>query len=117
MQVRVARELPAIVTVSESSRRDISSQMQVKPERMTVVPVGVDPTVFRPIEGQVPVPGASWSRSSSDVPMKGLVPMLEAVAKLRTEREVELVVIGRPARVAGSTRRSNGWASAKWSAA
>jgi glycosyltransferase involved in cell wall biosynthesis len=34
--------------------------------------------------------------SSSDVPMKGLVPLLEAVAKLRTEREVELVVIGNP---------------------
>jgi glycosyltransferase involved in cell wall biosynthesis len=34
--------------------------------------------------------------SSSDVPMKGLVPLLEAVAKLRTERQVELVVIGRP---------------------
>ena len=34
--------------------------------------------------------------SSSDVPMKGLVPLLEAVAKLRTERTVELLVIGRP---------------------
>jgi glycosyltransferase involved in cell wall biosynthesis len=34
--------------------------------------------------------------SSSDVPMKGLVPLLEAVAKLRTERELELVVIGNP---------------------
>jgi glycosyltransferase involved in cell wall biosynthesis len=34
--------------------------------------------------------------SSSDVPMKGLVPLLEAVAKLRTERDVELVVIGNP---------------------
>ncbi len=34
--------------------------------------------------------------SSSDVPMKGLVPLLEAVAKLRTERDVELTVIGRP---------------------
>jgi glycosyltransferase involved in cell wall biosynthesis len=34
--------------------------------------------------------------SSSDVPMKGLVPLLEAVAKLRTERDIELVVIGNP---------------------
>ena len=34
--------------------------------------------------------------TSSDVPMKGLVPLLEAVAKLRTEREVTLTVIGRP---------------------
>ena len=28
--------------------------------------------------------------------MKGLVPLLEAVAKMRTKREVELTVIGRP---------------------
>jgi glycosyltransferase involved in cell wall biosynthesis len=28
--------------------------------------------------------------------MKGLVPLLEAVAKLRTERDIELVVIGKP---------------------
>ena len=34
--------------------------------------------------------------TSSDVAMKGLVPLLEAVAKLRAERDVELVVIGRP---------------------
>jgi glycosyltransferase involved in cell wall biosynthesis len=34
--------------------------------------------------------------SSSDVPMKGLVPLLEAVAKLRAEREIELCVIGKP---------------------
>jgi glycosyltransferase involved in cell wall biosynthesis len=34
--------------------------------------------------------------ASADVPMKGLVPLLEAVAKLRTERPVELVVVGRP---------------------
>jgi glycosyltransferase involved in cell wall biosynthesis len=34
--------------------------------------------------------------SSSDVPMKGLVPLLEAIAKLRTERDIDLVVIGQP---------------------
>jgi len=38
--------------------------------------------------------------------MKASSRCFEAVAKLRTEREVELVVIGAPARVAGSTRRS-----------
>jgi glycosyltransferase involved in cell wall biosynthesis len=96
MQVRVARRLPAIVTVSESSRTDIAAQMGVPEERMTVVPVGVDHTVYRPIEGVVPVPGRLMVTSSSDVPMKGLVPLLEAVAKLRTERDIELVVIGKP---------------------
>jgi glycosyltransferase involved in cell wall biosynthesis len=96
MQVRVAQQLPAIVTVSNSSRRDITAQMGVSPERMTVVPVGVDHTVFRPMDDVVPVPGRLMVTSSSDVPMKGLVPLLEAVAKLRTERDIELVVIGKP---------------------
>ncbi len=96
MQCTVARALPRIVTVSESSRRDIATQMGVAPERMTVVPVGVDHTVFRPRPELTPVPGRIMVTSSSDVPMKGLVPLLEAVAKLRTEREVELVVIGNP---------------------
>ena len=96
MQVRVARALPAVLTVSQNSRQDIAAQMDVPPERMTVVPVGVDHTVFRPFEDVSPVPGRIMVTSSSDVPMKGLVPLLEAVAKLRTERDVELTVIGRP---------------------
>jgi len=96
MQVRVARRLPRIVTVSESSKADIASQMGVDPRRMTVVPVGVDHTVFRPRPERRRIPGRIMVTSSSDVPMKGLVPLLEAVAKLRTEREVELLVIGRP---------------------
>jgi glycosyltransferase involved in cell wall biosynthesis len=96
MQLKVARALPRVVTVSESSKRDIVAQMGVDVDRMTVVPVGVDHTVFRPQADVQPVSGRIMVTSSSDVPMKGLVPLLEAVAKLRTEREVELVVIGNP---------------------
>jgi glycosyltransferase involved in cell wall biosynthesis len=96
MQVKVARALPAVLTVSRNSHKDITAQMQVRPERMTVVPVGVDHTVFRPRDDVTPRPGRIMVTSSSDVPMKGLVPLLEAVAKLRTERHIELTVIGRP---------------------
>ncbi|HXQ43119.1 MAG TPA: glycosyltransferase family 4 protein [Acidimicrobiales bacterium] len=96
MQIRVAQRLPRVVTVSESSKADIAVQMKVDPDRMTVVPVGVDHTVFRPRPDRPRATGRIMVTSSSDVPMKGLVPLLEAVAKLRTEREVELVVIGRP---------------------
>jgi len=96
MQVKVARALPRVVTVSESSKVDIAAQMGVDIGRMTVVPVGVDHTVFRPQADVDPVPGRIMVTSSSDVPMKGLVPLLEAAAKLRTEREIELVVIGNP---------------------
>src|SRR6185437_7408895 len=45
MQVRVARAMPAALTVSQTSRTDIAAQLGVAPERMTVVPVGVDHTV------------------------------------------------------------------------
>jgi glycosyltransferase involved in cell wall biosynthesis len=96
MQIRVAQKLPRVVTVSESSKGDINTQMLVPLDRMTVVPVGVDHTVFRPRPERPRAPGRIMVTSSSDVPMKGLVPLLEAVAKLRTERDVELVVIGRP---------------------
>jgi glycosyltransferase involved in cell wall biosynthesis len=98
MQTRVARRLPAVVTVSNSSRADIARQLGVETGRMTVVPVGVDHEVFRPQPDVTPVPGRLMATSSSDVPMKGLVPLLEAVATLRASREIELVVVGRPRR-------------------
>jgi glycosyltransferase involved in cell wall biosynthesis len=108
MQVRVARRLPAVLTVSHNSKADIHAQMGVPLERLTVVPVGVDHTVFRPYEDVAKRPGRLMVTSSSDVPMKGLVPLLEAVAKMRVEREIELTVIGRPqpkGRVAATIER------------
>jgi glycosyltransferase involved in cell wall biosynthesis len=96
MQVRVARRLPAVLTVSESSRVDIVDQMGVAPERLSIVPVGVDTTRFRPLPHVQRVPGRLMTTASADVPLKGLVPLLEAVAKVRTERHAELVVIGKP---------------------
>ena len=94
MQARVARRLPRILTVSESSRHDISRHLGVDPGRVEVVPVGVDHTRFRPLAGRSPVPGRVMATTSADVAMKGLVPLLEALAKVRTERAAELVVVG-----------------------
>jgi glycosyltransferase involved in cell wall biosynthesis len=96
MQARVARKVPRIVTVSESSRRDIADQLGVPLGRIAVVPVGVDDSVFRPLPGIRRIPGRIMTTASSDVPMKGLIPLLEALAKVRTERpDAHLVVIGR----------------------
>ncbi len=96
MQVRVVKQLPAVLTVSHNSKIDINAQMKVPLERLTVVPVGVDHTVFRPYDDVVKKKGRLMVTSSSDVPMKGLVPLLEAIAKLRTERDIDLIVIGQP---------------------
>jgi glycosyltransferase involved in cell wall biosynthesis len=96
MQGRVVRQLPRIVTVSQSSRADISAQMGVDIERIDVVPVGVDESQFFPMPEVRRVPGRLMTTASADVPLKGLVPLLEALAKVRTERHAELVVIGSP---------------------
>ena len=93
MQARVVRRLPSLLTVSQSSSGDIVRDFAVEPSRLTVVPVGVEHEVFVP--PTVPrVPGRIVVTASADVALKGVVPLLEAVAKLRTERDVELLVVG-----------------------
>ncbi len=63
---------------------------------MAIVPVGVDPDLFKPQPGVERIPGRLITTASADVTMKGLSFLLEALAKLRTERDVTLVVIGKP---------------------
>ncbi|HEX6238720.1 MAG TPA: glycosyltransferase family 4 protein [Acidimicrobiales bacterium] len=96
MQTRVASRLVRVVTVSESSFADIAADHGVEPGRMAVVPVGVDIDLFRPLPGVAAMPGRLITTASADVTMKGLRFLLEALAKIRTERpEVHLVVIGK----------------------
>ena len=96
MQKRVARQVPRILTVSSSSKRDIVEQYRLSPEQLAVVPIGVDHTHFRPLPDVARVPGRVMTTASADVPFKGLLPLVEALAKLRTERpEAHLVVVGR----------------------
>jgi glycosyltransferase involved in cell wall biosynthesis len=96
MQKRVARRFGRILTVSESSRRDIAVQMKVDPARLAVVPIGVDHRRFRPRADIPRIEGRIMTTASADVPLKGLIPLLEAVAKVRVEHpEAHLVVVGR----------------------
>jgi glycosyltransferase involved in cell wall biosynthesis len=103
MQGRVARRLSQVLTVSRSSARDIAADFGVAPERIEVIPLGVEPEVFRHYQ-DVRVPGRIVAMASADTPMKGIATLLEAFAKLRTEREVELLLISRP-KPGGPTER------------
>jgi glycosyltransferase involved in cell wall biosynthesis len=96
MQGRVASRLPRIVVVSENSIRDIHTDMGVPYDHMRLVSVGVDPDLFRPRPEVARIPGRLITTASADVALKGLAYLLEAMAKLRTEREVSLTIIGKP---------------------
>ena len=104
MQTQVARRLPRVLTVSESSKADIARDHRVPPERVHVVPVGVDPDLFSPVPSIARQPGRLITTASADVTMKGLSFLLEAVAKLRTERHIELTIIGKPVRDSAASR-------------
>jgi len=96
MQGRVASRMPRIVVVSENSIKDINADMGVSFDRMRLVPVGVDPDLFKPHPELQRIPGRLITTASADVALKGLAYLLEAMAKLRTERDVTLTIIGKP---------------------
>ena len=94
MQARVARRLLKILTVSDSARGDIVREFDADPRGVAVVHNGVDAELFRPLPRIPRVPGRVITVASADLPIKGLVFLIEAVAKLKTERDIELVVVG-----------------------
>jgi glycosyltransferase involved in cell wall biosynthesis len=96
MQKRVARRLPSVLTVSGSSRREIVDDLGVRPERVHVVPIGADTRIFTPDPAVPVVPGRIITTSSADVPLKGLIHLVTALATLRAAHPAaHLVVVGR----------------------
>jgi glycosyltransferase involved in cell wall biosynthesis len=95
MQRRVAQRLDSVLTVSQSSGREITEHLGVRPERVHVVPIGADVRLWSPDASVAEVPGRIVTTASADVPLKGLVYLIEALAKVRTERDAHLVVVGK----------------------
>jgi glycosyltransferase involved in cell wall biosynthesis len=93
MQGRVARRIPRLLTVSRSSEVDIRKAFGIPEGRLTTIPLGVDTEQFRPSAERVP--GRIVCVASADAPLKGVSYLLEAVAKLRAERPVELKLVSK----------------------
>jgi len=96
MQGKVASKMPRIVVVSENSITDINKDMGVSRDRMRLVPVGVDPDLFKPLPNIAREPGRLITTASADVALKGLSYLLEAMAILRKDRDIRLTIIGKP---------------------
>jgi glycosyltransferase involved in cell wall biosynthesis len=98
MQKRVARRLSSVLTVSGSSQQEIVDHLGVRQDRVHVVHIGADTDLFSPDPAVAQVPGRIVTTSSADVPLKGLVHLVEALAKIRTEYPAaHLVVVGKRA--------------------
>jgi glycosyltransferase involved in cell wall biosynthesis len=96
MQTRVARRVPRILTVSDTSWRDLVDEMGIDPGRLHTVPLGVDTERFRPL-GRPRITGRVLTTASADVPLKGLLHLIEALPRLRCRHpDAHLVVVGRP---------------------
>jgi UDP-glucose:(heptosyl)LPS alpha-1,3-glucosyltransferase len=98
-----SKRLRGVIAVSQGLKRELVEQYKISPERIRVIPNGVDRKVFKPAESQeeraelrravgltekqfvAVFMGGDWDR-------KGLADVIHAVAKLP---EVKLVVVGR----------------------
>ncbi len=98
MQTRVAKRLDRVITVSGNSYDDICRDHLVEPENLHIVPVGVDPDLFKPLPEIQRHPNQIISTASSDVAMKGQRYLLEALAMIRRDRpelDLNLVIVGK----------------------
>jgi glycosyltransferase involved in cell wall biosynthesis len=95
MQSRVARRVGPVLTGSQSSRDDICRDFGVPASQVTVIPLGVDTRLFYPRPGPR-VPGRVVAVASADSPVKGVSTLLRAFAKVITEQDAELTLVGRP---------------------
>lgn len=96
-QLRVARQLDRILTVSEASRRDIGQEYGVTANRMRVVGNGINLDVFHPLEGVARAEDQLITTLSADAPLKGFRYLAEALHEVRKRRpNVELTVVGKP---------------------
>ena len=105
MQKKVAPNLKAICTPSLNSKNDIVNDFNVSDSKISVIPNGIDFSVFSPKKNIPRVLGQIITTASADVPLKGLDFTLKAIANLIKDYPyIRLIVIGAP-RAGGHTER------------
>lgn len=101
------RRLPdAVVTLTEATRRELLSRNGLQPERVVVIPSGVDPGRFRPdeearvrVRAEFGVEGPLVVNVSDFDPAKGLEHYLSAAQRIaRTLPEARFLLVGRGSR-------------------
>jgi MMP alpha-(1->4)-mannosyltransferase len=95
MQMKVARNLPYIITVSQTARQHISETFSLPENRFRVIYNGIDTDIFCPSPKVSRLNNRLLVVISRDTPVKGLRYMLEALAVLNKKHRLELVVVAK----------------------
>ena len=91
MQSIVSKRLDGIITVSEDSKKRITSDFGVPPEKQSVVYNGIDTDVFRPLKEIKKVPGKILFVGNVEDGKKGFVYLLKAMNNI--DRRLKLTVV------------------------
>jgi glycosyltransferase involved in cell wall biosynthesis len=95
--IRTARRLDRIITISDSSARDLQTEYKLRPDQLRVVGNGINLEVFRPMPEIARDPNRLITILSADAPLKGFPYLVAALAELRRTRPaLKLTVIGAP---------------------
>jgi glycosyltransferase involved in cell wall biosynthesis len=86
MQQVVARRLPRVVVVSETSRKAVQEAFGLAPERIRVVHNGIDTECFRPLPDVERRPGLILYVGNSEDRNKGARYLMEALHLLQDDR-------------------------------
>ena len=96
MQIKVARQLDPLIVVSDSTKRDVITDFGVDPGKMVRIHHGIDHQLFKPQPHITRKTNRLMVTASADVPLKGLIYLIEAYASLlATHPDLELLVVGR----------------------
>ncbi len=101
MQKYVAKRLLKIITVSKSSKNDISKDFSIPKNKFKVIPIGINTEIFHPIDTIKKEPNRLIVTNSSDIPLKGLYYLLYAIKNISKKRNIKLTIIGSPKKNGG----------------
>ncbi len=95
MQIKVARRLSHIITVSQTARQHIADTYGIAKDKLRVIYNGIDTDIFSPSSKAKRLENRLLVVISRDTPVKGLRYMLETLAILRQKHPLELVVVAK----------------------
>ena len=96
MQLEVARHLSHFITGSYDSYRQVIEIFKLPENSVRVIYDGVDTSIFTQTPGTKRLDNRLLTVNSGDTPLKGLKYLLEAVAVIRKQRPIELIIVGKP---------------------